>query len=89
MTDDTYQGWVNRETWAVALHLNNDESLYNIARALAKRDDYGEGIQEFVEGWVYDLINDHSPDAYNIVTDLGSLWRVDWEAVRAAFVDET
>ena len=27
-TDDTYNGWPNRETWATNLHLSNDQSLY-------------------------------------------------------------
>ena len=26
--DDEYNGWVNRETWTVALHLSYDEGLY-------------------------------------------------------------
>jgi len=24
-TDETYEGWTNHETWAVALHINNDQ----------------------------------------------------------------
>jgi hypothetical protein len=28
-TIETYQGWKNRETWATALWLNNDEGLTN------------------------------------------------------------
>ena len=27
----TYNGWKNRDTWSVALHINNDESLYRSA----------------------------------------------------------
>ena len=27
--DDTFNGWANRETWAVALHVDNDEGWLN------------------------------------------------------------
>ena len=32
MTNNTYNGWKNYETWNVALWLQNDEGLYNMAR---------------------------------------------------------
>ena len=32
MTDTTYNGWTNYETWNAALWLGNDEGLYRIAR---------------------------------------------------------
>lgn len=31
---EEYQGWSNRETWAVALHLNNTHWMYNHYQAL-------------------------------------------------------
>ena len=40
--DISYNGWTNYETWNVALWINNDEGLYDIAR---RCDDY----QDFVD----------------------------------------
>ena len=30
LTDQTYQGWTNYETWNVVLWIQNDEELYNL-----------------------------------------------------------
>ena len=30
LTDQTYQGWTNYETWNVVLWIQNDEDLYNL-----------------------------------------------------------
>ena len=32
LTDTTYNGWTNYETWNVALWINNEEGLYNLAQ---------------------------------------------------------
>lgn len=32
---ETYNGWKNYETWAVALHLDNDEGTYTMVRERA------------------------------------------------------
>lgn len=41
MADETYNGWTNRETWAVALWINNDqgaqESVFELVRELVDR----------------------------------------------------
>jgi hypothetical protein len=32
LTDTVYNGWTNYETWNVALWINNEEGLYELAR---------------------------------------------------------
>lgn len=49
----SYQGWKNYGTWALSLHLSNDESLYDTTNEIIRRnkDDYDavEELESFVE----------------------------------------
>lgn len=116
---DEYNGWCNRETWAVALHLSNDPDLYDIARSVVREEDkrqtdwqdehgwehpgtdLGGFAAERLEDWITEAANDvlhathASQDALNstkwirmLLSDVGSLWRVDWYAVADSFRDE-
>mgnify|MGYP000913451201 CR=1 FL=1 len=37
MSDTTYNGWKNRQTWNVALYINNEYSLYKAAVEFMKK----------------------------------------------------
>ena len=75
MTDTTYNGWTNYETWNVALWLGNDEGLYNL---ICHCDDYREvvfalldcGITKTDDGVDYDHININDDEMNEFISEL-------------------
>lgn len=45
MTDKTYHGWKNWDTWNVALWLGNDEGFYRIARRFVNYKDLANELE--------------------------------------------
>jgi len=90
MSDETYNGWTNRETWATNLWLSNDEGLYDWARERAQRAaDPATACKEFVE----ELLDPNEALLseelrHSISSDIGSLWRVDWQEVAESLLEE-
>ena len=44
--DTSYNGWTNYETWNVALWLQNDEGLYELARDYRNYEALAYGLKE-------------------------------------------
>lgn len=68
--DQTYNGWANYETWNVALWIQNDEGLYNLALTLS---DYQELVdvlyQEYGVTETKDGVKFNSPKLNRIELD--------------------
>lgn len=93
---DEYNGWVNRETWAAALHLSNDEGLYSYCLELVEgKNRYvaGDAIESFVREQAEQVLHPDGDDVGGLimwlgfVADVGSLWRVDWADVADSFIE--
>ena len=68
MSDETYNGWTNYETWLLALNVDNDQGLYNIARDLIKQTksmDVYDAAKE-LKGHLEDITYDEKCDTYKI-----------------------
>lgn len=95
--EKTYNGWSNRETWAVYLHWSNNEGDYNHFLEVAKKyhdeekrirefADYLEERAEEIQQSVMD--EEATKEAKMFMIDVGSLWRVDWMEIAVAFWEE-
>jgi hypothetical protein len=90
MTDETYNGWTNRETWLVHLWLSNEPATYETARELARTSQSDLAAGTAIHVW---LMGDDAPwpiPTTGLLTDLigQALYRVDWRAIGRAFREE-
>ena len=88
-----YNGWTNRETWAVALHINNDEGLLNPINEVAKLhenlNDLADEIEAFIGEDVLNFENiSTNRSAFMMLQDIGSLYRVNWREVAESFISD-
>lgn len=94
---EKYQGWANRETWAVKLHWDNSEGDYNYltekAREFKKEGKSDYEFAEFLKEYgddIYESVEEGNgtKEGKMFVQDVGSLWRVDWNEIANSYYDE-
>lgn len=96
---EQYNGWTNRETWAVKLHLDNDEALNDWAWEYARQWEEAREeklvweLGETLKNWVEDdlLTFDNiraSRELWSMLSDIGSLYRVNWQEIAQTYVQE-
>lgn len=94
MGDDKYGGWENRETWALNLWLSNDEGLYNLVKERLNEIDSSKKFEHELWDGLEELVDELKEEAENnkelkkMFDDVGSLWRVNWEEIAKAFMEE-
>lgn len=81
MTDKTYNGWTNYETWLVNLWIQNDADLYATLHADVVDADTLFDAKEVLQAWLdneYDLFVEER--GHGLFQDLlkGALSEVDW-----------
>jgi hypothetical protein len=88
--EENYNGWSNRETWALNLHLNNTETLQNDLISIVKDDklkDYEkeDELKDWVEEMVYNFIEGeefcYKEEIKLLIQDVGSFWRINWREI--------
>jgi len=96
---DNFQGWTNRETWAASLWIENEQGLSQIVGDYALQEikeegenanayNLGEVIRDFIENQVLTYSEVRGDEqVYNMLTDIGSLYRVNWRELAVYYID--
>jgi hypothetical protein len=75
--ESRYNGWRNRETWLVALWVNNERETQSLAESTADEDELREMVEAWAAGYAEQAPAGHP---FGLFVDLvtGALGCVDW-----------
>ena len=83
-----YNGWTNRETWAVALWINNEQGLQEQINDQAREASSLGGFADFLEEFIDELFDENWQNLKAMRNDIGSLWRVNWYELAESFISD-
>ena len=101
--EQEYNGWTNRETWATALWINNEQGFYYYAQDLIQEakecqdNDALNCLTDALEQWIGELLDmemvlsappANRKELINMSKDIGSLYRVNWKEIAESFLSE-
>lgn len=93
MTDTTYNGWSNYETWCAALWLDNDMANYwgNEARDILRQERNDKDNATYELSRVMESYHDEfAPDVEGLYADLlgASMSRINWYEVAKYYIED-
>jgi hypothetical protein len=97
MTDTTYNGWTNYETWNVALWIDNEQGSYEYWRdrardALTECDNDKDDATATLADWLADEIKDGNPlnGQASLYSDIlrAALSETNWYEIAENWIDE-
>ena len=86
MTNTTYNGWTNRETWSANLLFSNDEGAYRFlntqVQLLLSKDSTDKEIVDLFRSFG-EMLTDRAK------AEVGDLDKVDWLEIGKTWIDES
>jgi hypothetical protein len=87
-TDDSYNGFSNKETFAVWHWVNLDPELFMLMHRYLQRNDPSSSIKDYFTNQSLLMVEARLPVKKALMmVDIGSLWRVDFEEIVRALIE--
>lgn len=93
MTEQTYQGWDNYETWVAHLWMTNEEGTYNTCMEMARlarkaSEDRVDVLIDLVEQ-LRSFFTDDAPNLQGLYADLltHAIGKINWWEIANAFIE--
>lgn len=88
--DERYNGWTNRETWLVALWIDNEQGSYEYSRELARRYADRPTPVQLLANALHEWVKEGAPELNGLWSDLQTraLRRVNWYEIAENYIEE-